>query len=69
VLGLRWHVTPASRQRFAALFYESLLRHAPFGVEEAALYARCETQRYDRQDEAWASPLLIAQNPYNTDHP
>lgn len=64
VLGFRWYIARESRQRFATLFYDSLLRHAPYIPEEAALYARRETQRYDRQDEAWASPILIAQNTY-----
>jgi hypothetical protein len=62
VLGFRWYVTEYNRQRFAALFYESLLRKAPFLPEQAILYARREIYDHDPQDETWALPLLIAQN-------
>lgn len=64
VLGFRWYVTEYNRQRFAALFYESLLRKVPFLPEQAVWYARRAIFDHDQQDETWASPLLIAQNPY-----
>lgn len=58
VIGLRWYTTGEGRQQLAGYFYQHLLRQMV--PQRALLVARRAI--YHRQDEAWASPLLVAQN-------
>ncbi len=60
VIGFRWYVSNEGRLRFVQRFYESLLA-APFSPELAVLHARQAIHRWDRRDETWAAPMLIAQ--------
>lgn len=64
VLGFRWHVAEEQSRLFALSFYRHLCQ-PPFVPERAAWYARRQIQEtYRGIDEAWTSPILIAQNLY-----
>jgi CheY-like chemotaxis protein len=62
VLGYRWTVADTTAARLAAEFYHSLWR--TFSPGEALLHARREIslEPQGRDDETWASPVLVAQN-------
>jgi CheY-like chemotaxis protein len=62
VLGYRWVVTDNDAKAFALDFYDSLF--TTFSLEDAVLNARNAIVRTKgRQDETWASPVLVLQNP------
>jgi CHAT domain-containing protein len=64
VFGFRWYVSDDTSRDFARTFYEDLFRR-PHSPERAAWTARSTLYAtYGERDETWASPILIAQNPY-----
>lgn len=62
ILGYRWEVLDTSASQVAMKFYETLWR--TFCPGEALLQARLHiaTGRSGRDDDAWASPVLLMQN-------
>jgi len=63
VLGYRWTVADAPAKHLAQVFYETLWR--TFSPGEALLQARRSVAMgaHGRDDETWASPVLVVQNP------
>lgn len=63
VLGFRWYVTDRSSRYFASLFYQHFFSR-PLVPEQAVLRARKQIYEEDPLNEAWSSPILVAQTPY-----
>ena len=64
VLGFRWYVSDNTSKDFSRAFYDELFTR-PHVPERAAWVARSALYAaYGERDETWASPILIAQNPY-----
>lgn len=65
-LGLRWVIAQASKRVLVTRYYDALLSD-PFVPELALQHARRAIYERDPRDEAWASPVLIAQSVYGTE--
>lgn len=62
VLGYRWPVADEDAELFAREFYDALF--TTFSFDDAILQARNALVRAEgRQNETWASPVLVLQNP------
>lgn len=63
VLGYRWTVPDSSAKNLALKFYEVLLQ--TFSPGDALLHAReaMSVGKHARDDDTWASPVLLIQNP------
>lgn len=62
VLGYRWVVTDEAAKFFACAFYDALFD--TLSIEDSVLRARNEAdQKFGRDNETWASPVLVLQNP------
>jgi CHAT domain len=62
IVGYRWVVSDVGAKELACTFYESLF--SCLSIEDALFEARSVTaSRYGRDDETWASPVLVVQTP------